>query len=128
MASRIPAPERHAFVGVTHTTSEARFIHKRRFGTLSEIRALKAWLAKRSEIKSLLIVSSGFHLRRVRLCCRAVLPRYLSVRFLAAAESGLGPRSDSWWRNPRSRAIVLCELPKLLLYRVMLSLRLAGEN
>lgn len=65
------------------------------FGTLSEIKALSRWLEANQEIRSLLVVSDGMHLKRLRMCCRRLLPRERAVYFIMVpresfAGSGLG--------------------------------------
>jgi hypothetical protein len=62
-----------------------------RFGTLAEIRALADWCEKNRDVKSLLAISSGYHLRRVRMCCRALLPRRVQCAFVAAPQSERTP-------------------------------------
>jgi uncharacterized SAM-binding protein YcdF (DUF218 family) len=85
-------------------------------GTWSEIRALEEWLQARPEIKSVMVVSSGFHLRRLSLCCRALLPGTLSVRFVAARDPDENLASRRWWRHARMRRWVLSEIGKLMIY------------
>src|SRR6266550_2717719 len=52
-------------------------------GRLNEIAQLGRWLQQRPDVRSVLIVSSGWHLRRIRMCCRALFPH--SIRFSLAA-------------------------------------------
>lgn len=94
-------------------------IPRGRFGTLSEIRALGRWLESRPHIASLVVVSSGPHLRRVRACCRALLPTRLQLHFVPTPDDGWLTRSN-WWRNRYSRALVVKEIGKLLVYRLVL--------
>ncbi len=119
VATATPAAMRHYFVSVESGKSEVELISRGRFGTLSEIRALSAWLQKRPHIRSLVIVSSGPHLRRVRACCRAVLPEGVQLRFLATPNDGWLTRGD-WWRNAYARRLVMKEVGKLFVYRVLL--------
>jgi len=127
-AASVAPPQRHFFVYIDNTTSAAQLIRTGRFGTMSEIRALNAWLAVREGIKSVLIVSSAAHLRRVRLCCRSLLPSAIQFRLLAVEEEGSGLRRDLWWRTAKTRSIVLAEFPKLLLYWLVLRLRSTIRN
>jgi hypothetical protein len=120
LASSIPPPQRHFFVGFEGGACQVERIPVRTFGTLNEIEALAGWLAGREEIRSLLIVSSGVHLRRVRMCCRTLLRRRLReglrINFLAApaAEAGEdGKLEPSPWS----------ELMKLPVYRAVLATR-----
>ncbi len=121
--SRDTPPElRHYFVSLAGGQTEVERIARGRFGTLSEIRALAAWLQVRPEIKSLAVVSSAPHLRRVRACCRALLPPSLRVSLVAVPEPGDCGR-QGWWRDRGSRAMVLKELAKIALYRPLLAWR-----
>ena len=127
IAAPVAPAKRHLFVWFGNGKSEAELIHKGRLGTLSEILALNTWLATHCEVRSVLVVSSAVHLRRVRLCCRRVLPPSVRVRFLAADKQEPRLRRDSWWRSAETRWIVLSELPKLLLYGLVLNLRPPGK-
>lgn len=127
-AASVSPPQRHIFVYLDKTKSAVEFVAKGRFGTLSEIRALKEWVGAHSEVKSVLIVSSAFHLRRVRLCCRSVLPTSIQCHLLAVDEGGVWLRRDLWWQSSRTRAIVLRELPKLLVYWLVLHFQSATGN
>lgn len=119
VAASTPAAMRHYFVSLESGKSEMELISRGRFGTLSEIHALAAWLQKRPHIHSLVIVSSGPHLRRVRACCRALLPGRLELRFLAAPNDGWLTRGE-WWRNRYCRRLVVKEVGKLFVYRLLL--------
>jgi hypothetical protein len=123
LVAALPPPQRHLFVHHADGRSETHFVRRGRFGTWSEIRALAIWLQARPDVVSLLIVSSAAHLRRVRLCCEAMLPR--SVRFRLSSVNADGPylTRDRWWHNSETRDIVVFELPKLLLYWVLLRFR-----
>ena len=120
LASSIPPPQRHFFVDFEGCACQVERIPVRRFGTLNEIEALARWLAGRAEIRSLLIISSGVHLRRVRMCCRTLmrteLRKGLRIGFLAtpAAETGGDGKLEP---SP------LSELLKLPIYRAVLAIR-----
>lgn len=120
IAAPIPAPERHFFVTFEAGKSAVEFVRLRgRFGTLREIQALAAWLKVRPTINSVLVVSSASHLRRVRLCCRAFLPRRLQFRMLA--DPNENPLEwDHWWRRRDARVLIIGEPIKLLLYSIVL--------
>jgi len=121
IASTTPPRLRHYFVRFQNGIGEAERVPRGRFGTLSEIQALAQWLEVRPQIGSVLVVSSGPHLRRVRACCRAILPARLQVSFAAAPESG--EVKPSTWLDRKWRALVLKEIPKLVIYRLVLSAR-----
>ena len=113
-ASVVPAPQRHFFVYFERDCAEIELIPAGRLGTLREIRALRNWLVRRPEISSVLVVTSGVHARRVRLCCRALLDRHVDVYLTNAPsppEDGAEPL-DGIWR----------ELVKLATYWLWLAL------
>jgi uncharacterized SAM-binding protein YcdF (DUF218 family) len=83
-AQELPPPQRHYFVFFEGQEVETQHVLPGRFGTLTEIEALAGWLSQRQEIRSVLIVSSGTHLRRIRMCCRSLLDPNLKLAFLAA--------------------------------------------
>ena len=86
IAASIPPPQRHYFVWVECNKVQAQRIPVGRFGTWSEIEALAHALAERPEIRSVNVVSSRYHLRRIRLCCRALLPKHILVHWTGAPE------------------------------------------
>ncbi len=82
----------------------------RPLGTLNEVAHFADWLRRHPKVRSVLVVSTGSHLRRVRMCCRALLPR--SVRFLFAAGSPDNDRLIAEWAKLFLYWIVLAILPK----------------
>jgi hypothetical protein len=117
-AQAIPPAERHFFVAVDRAAVRFDRIACGRLGTLREIRALAARCSERPEISSLMIVSSAYHLRRVRMCCRALLPGRIRVTYVAVTDE---PAAS--WRD------LLLELVKLPAYAVVsLGLRLARTS
>jgi len=118
LAQDVPPAARHFFVLFENDEVVLEHIRPRRFGTLTEISALARWLQERVHISSLMIISSDTHLRRVRLCCRALLDPTLEVNFVASPETG----STVEPRKSRSVSIArdLLELSKLLLYGCVL--------
>ena len=115
IARDTPPAFRHYFVSLHAGQAMVERIARGRFGTLSEIRALAAWLNTRPGVRSLLVVSSAPHLRRVRACCRALLAADLKLCFVPPPSDGWLARSR-WWREPRARSVVLKEIAKLLIY------------
>jgi hypothetical protein len=119
MAQSIPPPQRHFFVLFENGKFAVQRIPVRALGTLSEIDALADWLIVSRHISSLLVVSSGPHLRRLRICCRAVLPRSIKTSFLAVPEeSSAHPRH--WWNEAATRKSVFSEWIKIACYLVFL--------
>jgi hypothetical protein len=116
LAARIPPRNRHFFVYVEKCRAETELIRKARLGTLAEIRALSDWLSNRRNIRSILIISSATHLRRIRMCCRVLLSAHIQCYFVSSEMRHPGRRPVSWWRCKTTRSMVLSEIPKLLLY------------
>lgn len=127
-ASGVPPPLRHFFVYFEGAFCQVDLIPIGRLGTLSEIEQLANWLRVRPHITSVLIVSSGAHLRRVRMCCRALLPPEVQLRLIAAPEEALPPGKQESDSGRGRKAEIFSELFKLLVYRGALALRAAGTR
>lgn len=112
-ASVLKPVERHFFLTVLGIkVTEVHYIPAHKLGTLREIMALAAWLKMHPQVESLTIISSGFHLPRARLCCRALLPKHVRVKFLPV------PNEQAYGRRNRFERIclVLAECLKVFLY------------
>jgi hypothetical protein len=112
MAQSIPPPRRHFFVLFEKPQFVVQRVPVRTLGTLSEIDALADWLLVHPEISSLLVVSSGPHLRRLRMCCRRLLRRNVKCSFVATPE-------ESGDNDSNGKAI-LVECFKIACYSVLL--------
>jgi hypothetical protein len=117
MASSFPSPQRHFFVFFEGQRVEVEHVRPRRFGTLTEIESLGHWLQGHAEIRSLLIISSDTHLRRIRLCCDSFLDPSLEVALIAAPDTSVERRESV----PKIAA--LAEMLKTISYWVILVLR-----
>jgi len=126
LAASIPPPLRHFFVWFENESAFAQRIKIGRFGTMSEIRALAAWLEQRPEICCVLIVSSAYHLFRVRLCCFALLPERMLLTFAAPPETS-GPTPAHfhvrWWQRTQ---MLLKEGIKIFVYAFVLWFHRSG--
>ena len=120
IAQSIPPPQRHFFVLFENQEFTVQRIPVRMLGTLSEIDALADWLGTHPQLSSLLVISSGAHLRRLRICCRALLPRNVKTSFLAAPEESAAPDPRNWREGAPTRKMVLTELVKIICYAVFL--------
>jgi hypothetical protein len=114
MAAKLSPAERHFFVFVEDGCASVRTIPNAKLGTLREIVALRAWLNEHRKIASLLVISSGFHLMRVRMCCRSLLPKCLRITFLGSS-SGV-----KWWKDPHLCRNVSAEFWKVPFYALVL--------
>ncbi len=115
-AASIAPAKRHFFVAVEPGESTIERVRLCRLGTWSEVQAFSEWLQMRPQIKSATVISSGFHLRRVRMCCRFLISGPVELRFLDVQEGIAGLDRNHWWRNPFARRLVVLELFKLALY------------
>jgi hypothetical protein len=118
VAANTEPRRRHYFVRVGHGTVEAQRIAVSRFGTLKEILAFADWLREHPSIRSAMVVSSGFHLKRVRMCCRRLVPDGVKLRFVAAPEDGRFFSAD-WWREASTRRLMLSEVVKVAFYKLL---------
>ena len=109
---------RHYFVCIQDKKAEWKRVEIGWFGTFSEICAFSDWLRADPSIRSAMVVSSGFHLRRVRMCCRNLVRTDPKLTFVSIPEEDRGFRGN-WWRNPKARKMVLTELAKLPVYKVL---------
>jgi uncharacterized SAM-binding protein YcdF (DUF218 family) len=135
LAQEVLPPQRHYFAFFQGQEVRVEHVLPGRFGTLTEIDALAQWLSRNPEIRSVLIVSSDSHLRRIRMCCRTLLNANVELAFLAAPlpsseESALAtadpqqdhlqPEESSGFESAKGD---LLELFKLVIYWVLLKIR-----
>ena len=118
LAAATEPPLRHYFVTIRTGNTETRRITVRRFGTLSEIKAFAEWLREHPSIRSAIVVSSGFHLKRVRMCCHHLVPEGTTLHFVAAPEEGQ-PALGSWRWDSDGRSLILPEVAKVAMYRLL---------
>ncbi len=111
-----PPRKRHFFVTLSGTTASAARVAKRRFGTRSEALALRE-LAAREGYRTILVVSTSVHLRRAALTLERLFSgRPVRLAFTAVPEGMSAVRRRDWWKESRSRNLVLLELLKLGAY------------
>ena len=96
------AVEQHAFVWLESGKVTVDRVPLGTFGTLSEVCQLDRWLHKHSGFSSVLMISTAPHLRRVRMCCRAILPSSMTVRLFAIPAYGYWDR-NKWWSFGRTK-------------------------
>lgn len=132
LASRVPPPERHYFVEFEGRKVSAELVRPRRFGTLTEMASLACWLIAHPRIQSVMLISSAIHLRRVKMCCQALLPAGTEIALIAAPVA-FSQRIEEGRSIPvESTFAVVSELFKVALYWLLLRLRstkiLQGEQ
>jgi hypothetical protein len=85
LAQEISPSQRHYFVLFEGQNVRVEHVPPKRFGTLTEIAALAHWLSMHPEVRSIAVISNATHLRRIRMCCRALIDTNLAMKFLGAA-------------------------------------------
>jgi len=118
IAASVHPPERHFFVCFAGDSVTVDQIVVGRWGTLSEIRALAAWLETHRNVRRVLIVSSHSHLSRIRLCCQHLLKPSIEWELVPVPPNFAPSTSEGRTDTGRIFAFDLKELPKLLCYRL----------
>ena len=112
LVEQIPAKKRHFFVRLDRQDVTCAAMKKGFLGTRSESRALAGYL-RELPVRSLLVVSSPAHLRRVSLCFRRAFRKTrIQLTFVAVPE-------QSTFTSPPFRSSIYLELLKYLLYRFL---------
>jgi hypothetical protein len=122
LAQDVPPIRRHFFVLFQDGECHVWHVQPRRFGTLTEIESLARWLDANPEVQSLILISNAAHLRRIRMCCRALLPPLVEVALLAVPNS-FSDSADEQSSAIQSMCSALAEFLKVLVYWVLLILR-----
>jgi len=120
LAQQMPPPQRHYFVFFQGQGVQVAHVFPGRFGTLTEIEALARWLGAHPDIRSILVISSDMHLRRIRMCCRSLLNPNVEVAYLAAPYS---PPEQERRSALESTIDALLEIFKVLNYWALLKIR-----
>ena len=126
-AANVPPPKRHFFVFFHANLAEVERIPLGFLGTFHEIKGLANWLRGNPGIESLSIVSGRNHLRRVRLCCRELLPSTLQFEFVAVPRAAAATEPGVE-RGDFQMGGELLEFVKLCCYRVAFWLRIPGAG
>ena len=84
--------------------------------TYSEVQKLREWTEQRpSPVRSVIVVSDPFHMRRARWTYKKVLGDRIETR-MAPVPMELTPHRLRWWTDPLSRRYVRAEYEKLIYY------------
>jgi len=127
LAAPLAPPLRHFFVSFTPGGVSAERVTLQRFGTLSEVQALSAWLRRHPHIRRILVISDKVHLPRVRLCCKKLLPPSIQLAFLPAPE-GTAPAGMPVRARASSLRYFLVEMAKLFVYRFVFAWRASATH
>lgn len=111
----LPA-DRHFRIDLSRTHAIVSRANLKRNGTFEELQAL-AYHLKSEPVRTLGLVSTSIHLRRVRFCCsRIPFFQQSKVFFWPVPESEAPPRRNAWWKSPADCAYLCMELAKLVGY------------
>jgi hypothetical protein len=120
-AAKEPSPRKGLFfAGLNPSGWSVQRIPIGRLGTLTEIRAFASWIARRHDTRTVLVVSSRLHLRRLRLCCRRLVPHDRSLRYVAVQMSDDALFARGGRREQESPTLVALEWVKVLVYALLL--------
>jgi hypothetical protein len=115
-ARHLPPGQRHFFLDFRGQAPEPARPAILCTGTRAELRALAEYLQP-AQPRSITIVSTSIHLRRVRLCCQRIpFYRQRNVRYAAVPEELSSFRCSGWWKRADHWRYVLLEWAKLGVY------------
>ena len=118
LVDKTPPAARHFFVCFDAEGASAELIQKGAYGTLSEARALPAFLESRP-VRSMMVVSTAMHLRRVALAFRKRFRGSgIQLSFIPVPEELSSIRRDALVQSREARREVWREFFKLVGYRV----------
>lgn len=119
LVQQTPAPRRHFFIFLDDHGAQCFLIPQGKFGTLSEARALSK-VVQAQNIASLIVVSSGFHLRRaVAALRRCGLPKKLRIVPVAVPEKFTRNAPENLWTKSEISSIVIKEYVKYIFYKLL---------
>jgi uncharacterized SAM-binding protein YcdF (DUF218 family) len=118
----IPPEERHFFLEMNAAGVRVEKVTLRRWSTYGELLALRDRLVS-DPACSLLIISTGIHLRRVTLTLERLLGNSSRKILYCAVPVGYGSlKKEKWWTRREDRRYVVSEAFKLAGYRLILAM------
>ncbi len=99
-------------------------VEPRSVSTLDDARRTRALVLDR-HARSVLLITSVYHIRRAKLAFRAVLPDTVALHTWPVRSNTF--RADAWYADEPSRRVVFAEFLKYLLYRLRLPFQAAAE-
>lgn len=112
--------DRHFFCDINAAGTRIESVKLRRWNTYGEILGLREFL-KSDMPRSVMVVSTGVHLRRVAATFGRVFRDVpLEARYCPVPSLISSVRKEEWWARPQDRKYVLSELMKLAAYRSIL--------
>lgn len=111
----LPA-KRHFWIDISHEQTTVSRATLSRVGTFEELEAVADYL-KVQPPRTLGLVSTSIHLRRMRFCCsRITFFQQINVLFWPVPEVEASPQRDGWWRSPANWGYICSEFVKLAGY------------
>lgn len=121
LVEKTPAPQRHFFVYMDESHIKAFLVRKHRFGTLGEAIALFRFV-KSLDLRSLMIISSAFHLRRARNVAQSRRKNFeIELIPVAIPDELASERRTTWWKTSRGISLIVSEYFKNALYSLILN-------
>lgn len=119
LVQKTPPKKRHFFVYLDSQQMQCFSIKKGKLGTLSEAAALAKFI-RQENIRSLIVVSTAFHLRRacetLRRHCSDITPRIIPV---AVPENLASDARKNWWANRAGFLLIVKEYVKYSFYKMI---------
>jgi len=115
-----PVERRHFFLDCNGHSQKITLVPCAGRGTYWELRTFASFLDKDSDTttKTLMVVSTSIHLRRIRYCC-GIIPSLArrNIVFVPVPENLSLFRRDGCWKRPHDWSYVAKEYVKLAAYR-----------
>jgi hypothetical protein len=119
MVKHMAPQDRHFFIEISNGSRTVTPARIKRVGTFGELAALAAYIRER-RIKSLTLISTSVHLRRVRSCCRKISAlRGLNISYVPVPEELSSFQRERWWKKLDQWSYLGSEYIKLLAYQLM---------
>lgn len=118
MVKHMTPKDRHFFVEISDGSRTVTPARIKRVGTFGELAALATYFGER-QIKTLTVISTSVHLRRVRLCCRKISAlRRLNISYVPVPEGLSSFQRGAWWKKLDQWSYIGSEYLKLLAYQL----------
>jgi len=114
--------ERHFWMKLDDSGVRIEKADLARWNTFGELLGLRKFL-EGDPARQVMIISTDIHLRRVSMTLTS-LCRDMPIKFLycAVPASWSFPKEDDWWVRSDDRRLVVGELIKLVVYRILLAM------
>lgn len=118
LRDRTPADQRHFWVDLEDSQMNVSLASLRRTGTFEELQALADYLLRKPPAR-IALISTFFHLRRIRFCCRRI-PFFAerTVWLLSVPDQKSSFKRAGWWKRGSHWLYFLSEWVKLAGYHL----------